>query len=362
MNGFRTELINKILGFNAHIIIKSNEEILSTNIINKSTIQNLSTALTSLDGQAILINKDNTKGVLIRGYEKKDILKIKVIREGILEGSLMDFDNNSVSIGKNLAIELNLGIGDKITLMSPKSLSTIVGNMPRQDIFRVSSIFTSGLADFDENVLFITINDTKNLFNLSEEDKFIEIFLNNPDQIKNSKYELEQLFPKAFIYTWADLNKSFFGALKIERNVMFIILSLIVIVAAFNIISGLTILVKNKTKEIAILRSLGVSKKSILKIFFLVGFTIGTLATFFGVILGILFSLYIEKIRIFFSEKFNLNLFPEDIYFLSQMPTQIDTNVILLISICSISITALASLFPSIKASKLDPIKALKYE
>ena len=158
------------------------------------------------------------------------------------------------------------------------------------------------------------------------------------------------------------MNKSLFSALKVERNVMFIILSLIIIVAAFNIISGLTILVKNKTREIAILKSIGVLNKSITKIFFLVGVTIGTTATFFGIFLGIIFSLYIENLREFLSNSFDISLFPEEIYFLSKMPSEINFNSILIISFCSILITILVSIFPAIKASKLDPVKSLKYE
>ena len=362
MNGFRTELLNKILGFNAHIIIKPYDKAINYNDISKLNLANLSESIFSISGEGILINKENTKGILIRGYEKEDISKIEVINKGIIEGSLNDFNNKSISIGKDLAIDLDVGIGDEITIMSPSGISTIIGNLPKQEIFLISSIFTSGLSDFDQNIIFLTIEDTKNLFNVSNDDKFLELFLKNPDQIESSKKEIERIFTNEYVYTWADLNKSFFGALKVERNVMFIILSLIIIVAAFNIISGLTILVKNKTKEIAILRSLGVSKNSITKIFFLVGFTIGTFATIFGVILGVLFSFYIENIQIFFSNFFNLSLFPEEIYFLSQMPSKIDFNLIILIAFCSIIITSVASLFPAIKAAKLDPIKALKYE
>ena len=188
------------------------------------------------------------------------------------------------------------------------------------------------------------------------------LFLNKPDKVQLIKQNVQEIFSNHYVYTWEDLNRSFFGALKVERNVMFIILTLIIIVAAFNIISGLTILVKNKTKDIAILRTLGISKTSIAKVFFIVGFTIGFLATITGVIIGILFSYYIEEIRVLITSIFNIRLFPEEIYFLSQMPSEINLGYIIIISLFSLLITFLATIFPSLSAAKLDPIKALKYE
>tara|TARA_B110000438_G_scaffold297176_1_gene343147 strand:- start:4705 stop:5934 length:1230 start_codon:yes stop_codon:yes gene_type:complete len=362
MNGFRTELTNKILGFNPHITIKPYDQPINQIKKNELDFPNLSSVFFSLNEQAILIDNNFTKGILIRGYKKKDILEIGLIKNGIVEGSLDNFNKNSISVGKELAIELNLAIGDRVSIMSPNGISTIIGNIPKQSTYTVSSIYTSGLADFDEAVIFMTLKDVQYLFNRNNDDLFLEIYLNNPNEFIKAQTEIEKSFSNVLIYSWADSNKSFFSALKVERNVMFIILSLIVIVAAFNIISGLTILVKNKTRDIAILRSLGVTKKSIKKIFFLVGFSIGSLATLTGVFFGILFSLYIENVQIFLSEVFNLKLFPEEIYFLSQMPSQIDPPSIIIISISSIIITTIVSIYPSDQASKLDPIHSIKYE
>jgi len=365
MNGFRSELIDKILGFNPHIIIKPYEKkinIEDNNNFNKMFKDEISRTAFTFSGQGILINKNNTTGILVRSYIKKDIDKIKLLKNGIIDGSLNDFNKDTISIGKELAISLDLVVDDEITLMSTTNLQTPFGNLPLQEKFIISSVFSTGLAEFDQNVIFIPIESASALFELKDTDINLEIFLNNPDKVQSLKNDIQKIFNDHYVYTWADLNKSFFGALKVERNVMFIILTLIVVVAAFNIISGLTILVKNKTKEIAILRTLGVSKNSIGKIFFLIGFTIGMLATITGVTIGVLFSYYIEEIRVLITSIFNIKLFPEEIYFLSQMPSEINPGYILIISIFCLFITFLATIFPSLSAAKLDPIKALKYE
>jgi lipoprotein-releasing system permease protein len=246
--------------------------------------------------------------------------------------------------------------------MSSSGVETIIGNLPKQKTFMVTSIFESGLAEFDNNVIFLNLNTLEEFSNLSTDDRNLEIYLKDPKNIEQQKNLIQKNYPNDLVFTWADMNRSLFSALKVERNVMFIILSLIIIVAAFNIISGLTILVKNKTRDIAILKSIGVLNKSIIKIFFLVGVIIGSTATIFGIVIGITFSYYVENLRLFLSETFDLTLFPEEIYFLSTMPSEINFNSIFLISICSIFITILVSIFPAIKAAKLDPVKSLKYE
>jgi len=363
MNGFRTELINKILGFNPHIIVKPYEKKINKKDLNKlNEKESIAQTFFTFSGQGILINKQSTTGVLVRSYMGNAIDKIDLINKGIIDGSLNSFKKNTVSIGKELAISLNLIVGDEITLMSTSNIQTPFGSLPLQEKFIISSVFTTGLAEFDQNVIFMPFENASSLFEISDYDIDLEIFLYRPDKADFLKNEIQKIFMDHYVYTWSDLNKSFFGALKVERNVMFIILTLIIIVAAFNIISGLTILVKNKTKEIAILRTIGVSKLSITKIFFIIGFTIGSLATITGVTAGILFSYYIENIREFITSIFNIRLFPEEIYFLSQMPSEINVTYILMISFFSLVITFLATIFPSLSAAKLDPIKALKYE
>jgi len=363
MNGFRTELINKIVGFNSHVTVKPYNDLIDIEKLNHKDLNIISNELIFTNsGEAVVIHKDYTKGLLLRGYSRNDFPKLTIVKENSFIGNTNNLENNNISIGKELSFDLNLKIGDKIMIMSSSGVQTIIGDLPKQQSFIISSIFDSGIADFDRNISFININTLENFFDLKSEDRNLEIYLKNPTNIEKQKIKIQKIFDNEFVYTWSDMNSSLFSALKVERNVMFIILSLIIIVAAFNIISGLTILVKNKTREIAILKSIGVLNKSITKIFFLVGVIIGTTATLFGIFLGVMFSLYIENLRAFLSNIFNISLFPEEIYFLSTMPSEINPSSIFLISICSIIITIFVSIFPAIKASKLDPVKALKYE
>ena len=362
MNGFRTELVEKIIGFNAHAVVKPYDLPISKENLKNIELKTLSNKLLfSNSGEGVLINKDYTKGLQLRGYSINGFEELDIVKNQNFYGN-RKLISKFISIGKELSINFNINIGDKVLIMSPSGVQTIVGNLPKQETYIVDSIFDSGLADFDQNIAFINIKDLENLFDLDESERFLEIYLKDPKKIDFAKKKLKEIFNQEYIYTWSDLNKSLFSALKVERNVMFIILSLIIIVAAFNIISGLTILVKNKTKEIAILKSIGVQNKSIVKIFFMVGFLIGTIATFFGILLGVLFSTYIENIRQLLSNIFNISLFPEEIYFLSKMPSEINMYSIFVIAICSIIITSIVSIYPAIKASKLDPVKALKYE
>ena len=363
MNGFRTELVSKIVGFNAHVTVKPYETPISLDKLDNRTLKSISEELIfSNSGEAIVISRDHTKGLFLRGYSSKNFSKLNVVKKGKLIGEPNQLLENYISIGKELSFNLGLSVGDRVSIMSPVGIETIIGSLPKQKTFIIGSIFDSGLVDLDSNIAFINLVTLESFFDLDKENRNLEIYLNNPSNIDEIKTQIQKIFDNEFVYTWADMNSSLFSALKVERNVMFIILSLIIIVAAFNIISGLTILVKNKTKDIAILKSIGVLNKSIIKIFFLVGVIIGTTATFFGIFLGVMFSLYIENLREFLSNTFNISLFPEEIYFLSTMPSEINPSSIFIISICSIFITIIVSIFPAIKASKLDPVKGLKYE
>ena len=363
MNGFRTELINKIVGFNSHITVQPYEQAIKINDVKKGSLKLISKNLIlSNSSEAIIIKEKSSKGVLLRGYLEDDFSKLELINNKNFVGETKKLEKNFISIGKELSFTFDLEIGDNISIMSSSGVETIIGNLPKQKAFTVISIFDSGLADFDNNIIFLNLETLEEFSNLSKNDRNLEVYLKNPQKIENQKNIVQKIFPMDLVSSWADMNKSLFSALKVERNVMFIILSLIIIVAAFNIISGLTILVKNKTKDIAILKSIGVLNNSIIKIFFLIGVIIGTSATLFGIFLGVTFSIYVESIREFISNTFDITLFPEEIYFLSTLPSEINLSSIFLISICSIFITILVSIFPAMKAAKLDPIKSLKYE
>ena len=362
MNGFRTELINKIVGFNSHITVKPYEKKILIDETIKNKLGSISKNLIlSNSSEAIIVNNNNSKGVILRGYLDNDFSNLDIIKNKKFTGN-SKIKKNNISIGRELSFNLDLNIGDNITIMSSSGIETIIGNLPKHQTFIVSSIFESGLADFDNNIIFLNLETLEEFSNLLKNDRNLEIYLKNPQNIEAQKQLVQKVFSNEFVYSWADMNSSLFSALKVERNVMFIILSLIIIVAAFNIISGLTILVKNKTKDIAILKSIGVLNNSIIKIFFLVGLIIGFSATSFGILLGVLFSIYIENIRTFISSIFDISLFPEEIYFLSKMPSEINLSSIFIIALSSIFITILVSIFPAMKASKLDPVKALKYE
>ena len=364
MNGFRTDLTNKILGFNPHIIIKPYaiskiEESFITQIQN--TFENIE-ARKSFSGEAVIMRNNVTKGVLVKGIDMQSNKNIDFIKKILIEGTEQKLKTNELIIGNELAFDLNLNIGDEINLLSSSFVNTPFGNLPKQENYKVRGIFSSGFYEFDKNIIFLELASSLIFFDKSKNDINLEIYLDNPLDADNFKETIQEINTNLYVYSWIDLNKSFFSALKVERNVMFIILTLIIIVAAFNIISGLTILIKNKTKEIAILKTLGLSNNSIIKSFFLTGFTIGFIASVSGIFIGVLFAENIESIRVFLSYILNVEIFPSDVYFLSELPSEINSFSIMIIFIFSLTTTSLASLIPAIAISKMNTIKALKYE
>ena len=360
MNGFRIDLLDKLLGYQPHISFQSKGKynLEKESIINLAKKNNFKISDLNLvnNSEALILTQNKNYGVLIKSFSKNEIKNIYFLKNSIVKGKV---NKNGIGVGLELASKLSLDVGDNLTLLSNNTETTPFGILPRQFNFKVSFIFNTGMYEFDNNFLISNLDQSKFFSNKENE---IEIRINNPDNSNNFTSILKQKYNDRLIYSWVDSNKTFFDALKVERNVMFIILTLIIVVAAFNIISVLTILIKNKSKEISILRSIGFRKNSILKIFLLTGTTIGLLGTALGVILGIFISYYLENIRSFLNNNFNINIFPSEIYFLSELPSYINYDSVLLISIFSILIVFIASLFPALSASKLEPIKNLKNE
>ena len=363
MNGFKTELTNKILGLNPHIVIQPNGFKIENKYISKieNNFKDISVSKT-YSGEGVIINNDQAKGIIFKGVNKQEKKIKEFLKKNIVSGDVKKFKKNNVFLGSELAFNLNLKEGDRINLMSSTFVATPLGNLPKQENFNIAGIFNTGFIEFDQNVIFLTTEDALSIFDKDIKDQNLEVYLKDPLKANLYKKQIEKLNQNYFIYTWTDLNKSLFSALKVERNVMFIILTLIIIVAAFNIISGLTILIKNKTKEIAILKTLGLNNTSIKKSFFLTGFTIGFFATISGIILGVIFSSNIEKVRMFLSTVFKLEIFPSDIYFLEKLPSEISLSSIFIIFILSLLVSAIASYIPARHISKMKTFRALKYE
>ncbi len=363
MNGFKTDLTKKILGLNPHIVIQPNSFVINDTYISKIKEEFNDIRLSrSFSGEGIIIINDNAKGVILKGVNKDEKNIIDFFEKFITKGDTQNFSRGSVFIGSELAFNLNLKEGDNLSIMSSAFVATPLGSLPKQEVFKVAGIFNTGFLEFDQNIIFLNTQDVLSIFDKEIKDQIVEIYLNDPLKADSYKNKIQKINQNFFIYTWSDLNKSLFSALKVERNVMFIILSLIVVVAAFNIISGLTILIKNKTKEIAILKTLGLSNRSIKKTFFLTGFTISFFATVSGIVLGVLVSLNIEKIRKFISSVFNFEIFPADIYFLEKLPSEINLYSVLIIFLISLLISAIASYLPAMRISKMNTFRALRYE
>ena len=363
MNGFKNELTKKILGLNPHIIIEPNSFNIDDEYILRIKKKFTDVSLSkTYSGEGIAISNDKAKGLILKGVNVEEEKIKEFFKKNLTSGKIENFKNNSVFIGTELAFNLNLKEGESINLMSSAFIATPLGGLPKQENFKIAGTFNTGFLEFDQNIVFLNIQDALSIFDKSPKDQNIELYLTDPLKANQYKNQIEIINPNFFIYTWADLNKSLFSALKVERNVMFIILTLIIIVAAFNIISGLTILIKNKTKEIAILKTLGLSNASIKKSFFLTGFSIGFLATLTGIFLGIIFSINIEKFRVFLSTVFNLEIFPADIYFLEKLPSEINFQSILIIFFLSLFVSAIASYIPANNITKMKTFRALKYD
>ncbi|MFL2827909.1 MAG: lipoprotein-releasing ABC transporter permease subunit [Candidatus Puniceispirillales bacterium] len=368
MNGFRTELVDRILGINGHLIIYSkNERTIPnyTKIINKILdTPNVVAVTAHLEGQALAKNKNSISGVIIRGSNWSDLAAKKLLWKSLNQSTISNFkDKQNIIMGYRLGQKLNLKVGDYISLISPNGMETALGVMPVNQNFKVGGFFDMGMYEYDNNFIFIPWKKAELFLSTNNIAHGIEVFLKDQKLTSSVNLQLQSKLNKNLIVIdWKKRNSSFMNALAVEKNVMFVILTLIILVAAFNIISSMIMLVQTKKADIALMRTMGASQYLIIKVFMLTGSIIGFLGTFVGVLLGVFVSMNIEKIRQLITSMFGQELFSAEIYFLSKLPSNININEVLIVICISIFLTLLASIFPAWKASKISPAEALRYE
>jgi lipoprotein-releasing system permease protein len=367
MNGFRKELLDKILGLNGHLLIQPIEKPLSdweavAARINK--VPGIRMAAPIVEGQALASSPFNAGGVLVRGIRLQDLEKLPSIAKNIKQGTLEGFDDGQgVAIGRRLADQLSLRSGDNITLVAPRGAVTPMGTTPRIKVYKIAAVFEIGMSEYDSSVVFMPLKEAQAYFNRAGDVTAIEVYTDNPDRVdRYRKLVTDAAERPIFMIDWRQRNATFFNALQVERNVMFLILTLIVLVAALNIVSGLIMLVKDKGSDIAILRTMGATQGSVMRVFLITGAAIGVVGTLVGLLLGIVVCLNIESIRQFLSWLTNTELFSPELYFLSKLPADMDTGETVAVVVMALSLSLLATLYPSWRAARLDPVEALRYE
>jgi lipoprotein-releasing system permease protein len=367
MNGFRTELLDKILGLNGHLLIQPLEspltdwEPVSDRI---GQIPGIRLAAPIVEGQALASSPFNSAGVLVRGMRARDLVKLGSIDKNIKQGTLEGFDEGQgVAIGRRLADQLSLRAGDNVTLVAPRGAVTPMGTTPRIKSYKVAAVFEIGMSEYDASLLYMPLTESQAYFNRAGDVTAIEVYIDAPDRVDRFKEPVTAAAQRPiFMIDWRQRNATFFNALQVERNVMFIILSLIVLVAAFNIISGLTMLVKDKGSDIGILRTMGATQGSIMRVFMITGAAIGVTGTIIGFLLALLICLNIESIRRFLSWLTNTDLFSPELYFLSRLPAELDWRETSAVVVMALTLSFLATLYPAWRAARLDPVEALRYE
>ncbi|WAP68905.1 lipoprotein-releasing ABC transporter permease subunit [Jiella pelagia] len=368
MNGFRGELMMRILGVNGHVILYPIDRPLTDyeQVADRiGQVNGVQFVMPMVQGQVLAQGPNSgSTGALVRGVRLQDLTKLAPVSENVKLGSLEGFDTgDGVAVGSRLASSLGIGLGDMITLISPDGDVTAFGTSPRVKAYPVTAIFEIGMSEYDAAYVYMPLSEAQLFFNQENQVQSIEIFVDRPDEVRALQPEIERAAGRAvYTVTWETQNQSFFSALSVERNVMFIILTLIVLVAALNIISGLFMLVKDKGRDIAILRTMGATKGAVMRVFFITGATIGFAGTLAGFVLGLLFCLNIESIRQFFSWVTGVVLFNPEFYFLSQLPAEVDPSEVVLVVAMAIGLSFLATILPSWRASRLDPVDALRYE
>ena len=369
MNGFRIDLTNRIIGLNSHLNIFSFDETIkndeATIIANKLDKLSFLKYYKSIETNGLIIKDNDSKGVLIKGYDKYD--SNHYLFNSIINGNLIKSSENEILIGDSLASQMNVLVGDKIKIAIPKTDKTILGNIPRFKTLTIVGIFDLGLYEYDSNLIFLSSSLVRKLL-LYENNNYnkIEFFVERPNQIENLQYQIQSIITDSqfnfYSINWKENNRTLINALKVEKNVMFIILSLIILVASLNIISGLIIFVKEKNKDIGILKTIGMNNKSIVKIFFTIGISIGFIGSLIGLSIGIIFSINIKSIQKFLEILLNTKLFSEEVYYLSSLPSKINLSEVLIVLITSIFIATISTIFPALRSSKVDPIKSIRSE
>lgn len=367
MNGFRKELLDKILGLNGHLLIQPLESPLTDwkDVAERiSGVNGVKLAAPIVEGQALASSPFNNSGVLVRGMRVDDLSKLPSIAANIRQGTLEGFDEGQgVAIGKRLADQLSIRAGDNIQLVSPKGAVTPMGITPRVKSYKVAAVFEIGMSEYDVGFVYMPLLEAQAYFNRNNDVTAIEVYLENPDRFAAYKKLVSDAAARPiFLVDWTQRNSTFFNALQVERNVMFLILTLIVLVAALNIISGLIMLVKDKSGDIAILRTMGAAQGSIMRVFLITGAAIGVVGTFVGFIVGTLVCLNVESIRQFISWLTGTELFSPELYFLSKLPAEMDVGETTAVVIMALTLSFLATLYPSWRAARLDPVEALRYE
>jgi lipoprotein-releasing system permease protein len=367
MNGFHRELMDKIMGINGHAFVQAVETPFTDwdDVARRTTkTPGVKLAIPMVEGAAGISTQFGQSGVLVRGVREKDLVRLPGIVGNIRDGSLEGFDKaEGVAIGQRLAETLGVRVGDKVSLLIAKGGQTPFGVAPRIKAYNVVAIFAIGMSEFDNVFVYMPLTEAQAFFNKDNEATVVEVFVEDPDQIDAFRLAFDKEVTRPVIITdWRQRNRTFFETLQVEKNILFIILSLIVIVAAFNIISGLTMLVKDKTQDIAILRTIGATRGAVLRIFMMIGASIGVVGTLAGFALGLLLAKNLDAIRNAINSAFNANLFPAEFYFLSRLPAIVDAREVAVIVGMTLIIAILASIYPAWKAASLDPIDALRHE
>jgi lipoprotein-releasing system permease protein len=367
MNGFRHELFSRILGLQGHAVVQGIEGPLpnfDSVAMRVRAVPGVVRVAPIVDGQVIASSNGSTTGVLVRGMRTADLKSLTTVSKTLSEGALEYYDSgDSLIIGSRLAEKLRVVPGMKVTLMMPRGDVTPFGMTPRIKTYTVAGTFNIGMSEYDQTFVFMPLAQAQLFFNMGETVNSLETMVANPDKIDDMVVPIARAAgPYARVVTWKDMNSTFFGAIQTERNVMFLILTLIILVAALNIVSGLYMLVKDKSADIAILRTMGATRGAIMRVFLIAGVSIGVTGTFLGFVLGVLFCGNIESIRLFLSTLTGTTLFNPEIYFLSRMPAEMDPAEVIAVVAMSLTLTFLATLYPSWRAARLDPVEALRYE